>query len=163
MSGWCHYAHTMLMLCLYVCVFLCGFMYNGEDRGDGDSDEEEEEELVTDPKKHHSDEVSLITFCLSHLLSLFLSVCPFHSHFERVHWGSLTLFCYILQGTAYSEVNATEEMSTLVNYIEPVKFKCFEVATSEYGRLCVCERLCDCAGVCMCTSKCACAQVRVRV
>uniref|UniRef100_A0AAY5EPA1 1-phosphatidylinositol 4,5-bisphosphate phosphodiesterase n=1 Tax=Electrophorus electricus TaxID=8005 RepID=A0AAY5EPA1_ELEEL len=58
------------------------------DRGDGESDEEEEEELVTDPKKHLSDE-----------------------------------------GTAYSEVNATEEMSTLVNYIEPVKFKSFEVAT----------------------------------
>ncbi|KAK1796838.1 hypothetical protein P4O66_000929 [Electrophorus voltai] len=57
------------------------------DRGDGESDEEEEEELVTDPKKHLSDE-----------------------------------------GTAYSEVNATEEMSTLVNYIEPVKFKSFEVA-----------------------------------
>ncbi|CAI5798133.1 1-phosphatidylinositol 4,5-bisphosphate phosphodiesterase beta-3 isoform X1 [Podarcis lilfordi] len=32
------------------------------------------------------------------------------------------------EGTASSEVNATEEMSTLVNYIEPVKFKCFEVA-----------------------------------
>uniref|UniRef100_A0A8B9RAK1 1-phosphatidylinositol 4,5-bisphosphate phosphodiesterase n=1 Tax=Astyanax mexicanus TaxID=7994 RepID=A0A8B9RAK1_ASTMX len=32
------------------------------------------------------------------------------------------------EGTAYSEVNATEEMSTLVNYIEPVKFKSFEVA-----------------------------------
>uniref|UniRef100_A0A8K9V860 Phosphoinositide phospholipase C n=1 Tax=Oncorhynchus mykiss TaxID=8022 RepID=A0A8K9V860_ONCMY len=32
------------------------------------------------------------------------------------------------QGTASSEVNATEEMSTLVNYIEPVKFKSFEVA-----------------------------------
>uniref|UniRef100_A0A671Q3R3 1-phosphatidylinositol 4,5-bisphosphate phosphodiesterase n=1 Tax=Sinocyclocheilus anshuiensis TaxID=1608454 RepID=A0A671Q3R3_9TELE len=31
-------------------------------------------------------------------------------------------------GTAYSEVNATEEMSTLVNYIEPVKFKSFEAA-----------------------------------
>uniref|UniRef100_A0A665TQC7 Phosphoinositide phospholipase C n=1 Tax=Echeneis naucrates TaxID=173247 RepID=A0A665TQC7_ECHNA len=34
-------------------------------------------------------------------------------------------------GTASSEVNATEEMSTLVNYIEPVKFKSFEVATSK--------------------------------
>uniref|UniRef100_A0A8B9JYS8 Phosphoinositide phospholipase C n=1 Tax=Astyanax mexicanus TaxID=7994 RepID=A0A8B9JYS8_ASTMX len=34
----------------------------------------------------------------------------------------------LLSGTAYSEVNATEEMSTLVNYIEPVKFKSFEVA-----------------------------------
>ncbi|XP_056431240.1 1-phosphatidylinositol 4,5-bisphosphate phosphodiesterase beta-3 [Gadus chalcogrammus] len=33
------------------------------------------------------------------------------------------------EGTASSEVNATEEMSTLVNYIEPVKFKNFEVAT----------------------------------
>ncbi|XP_062849353.1 1-phosphatidylinositol 4,5-bisphosphate phosphodiesterase beta-3 [Trichomycterus rosablanca] len=32
------------------------------------------------------------------------------------------------EGTAYSEVNATEEMSTLVNYIEPVKFKSFELA-----------------------------------
>ncbi|XP_077444805.1 1-phosphatidylinositol 4,5-bisphosphate phosphodiesterase beta-3 [Stigmatopora argus] len=33
------------------------------------------------------------------------------------------------EGTASSEVNATEEMSTLVNYIEPVKFKTFEHAT----------------------------------
>ncbi|XP_034020054.1 1-phosphatidylinositol 4,5-bisphosphate phosphodiesterase beta-3 [Thalassophryne amazonica] len=33
------------------------------------------------------------------------------------------------EGTASSEVNATEEMSTLVNYIEPVKFKNFELAT----------------------------------
>uniref|UniRef100_A0A8C6TVM0 Phosphoinositide phospholipase C n=1 Tax=Neogobius melanostomus TaxID=47308 RepID=A0A8C6TVM0_9GOBI len=33
-----------------------------------------------------------------------------------------------VQGTASSEVNATEEMSTLVNYIEPVKFKSFQVA-----------------------------------
>ncbi|XP_067290971.1 1-phosphatidylinositol 4,5-bisphosphate phosphodiesterase beta-3 isoform X2 [Pseudorasbora parva] len=33
------------------------------------------------------------------------------------------------EGTAYSEVNATEEMSTLVNYIEPVKFKSFEAAS----------------------------------
>ncbi|KAK9524620.1 hypothetical protein VZT92_016997 [Zoarces viviparus] len=32
------------------------------------------------------------------------------------------------EGTASSEVSATEEMSTLVNYIEPVKFKSFEVA-----------------------------------
>ncbi|KAL4622926.1 1-phosphatidylinositol 4,5-bisphosphate phosphodiesterase beta-3 isoform X1 [Arapaima gigas] len=32
------------------------------------------------------------------------------------------------EGTASSEVNATEEMSNLVNYIEPVKFKSFEVA-----------------------------------
>uniref|UniRef100_A0A671Z1N8 Phosphoinositide phospholipase C n=1 Tax=Sparus aurata TaxID=8175 RepID=A0A671Z1N8_SPAAU len=34
----------------------------------------------------------------------------------------------LISGTASSEVNATEEMSTLVNYIEPVKFKSFEVA-----------------------------------
>uniref|UniRef100_A0A3Q2Y959 1-phosphatidylinositol 4,5-bisphosphate phosphodiesterase n=1 Tax=Hippocampus comes TaxID=109280 RepID=A0A3Q2Y959_HIPCM len=33
------------------------------------------------------------------------------------------------EGTASSEVNATEEMSTLVNYIEPVKFKSFELTT----------------------------------
>ncbi|KAM4617313.1 1-phosphatidylinositol 4,5-bisphosphate phosphodiesterase beta-3 isoform 2-T3 [Discoglossus pictus] len=32
------------------------------------------------------------------------------------------------EGTASSEVNATEEMSTLVNYVEPVKFKSFDVA-----------------------------------
>ncbi|KAM6158904.1 1-phosphatidylinositol 4,5-bisphosphate phosphodiesterase beta-3 [Rhynchocyon petersi] len=32
------------------------------------------------------------------------------------------------EGTASTEVNATEEMSTLVNYIEPVKFKSFEAA-----------------------------------
>lgn len=34
-------------------------------------------------------------------------------------------------------MNATEEMSTLVNYIEPVKFKSFEVATSK----CLCVRV----------------------
>ncbi|XP_041445109.1 phospholipase C beta 3 L homeolog isoform X1 [Xenopus laevis] len=32
------------------------------------------------------------------------------------------------EGTASSEVNATEEMSTLVNYVEPVKFKSFDAA-----------------------------------
>ncbi|XP_072351057.1 1-phosphatidylinositol 4,5-bisphosphate phosphodiesterase beta-1-like, partial [Scyliorhinus torazame] len=32
------------------------------------------------------------------------------------------------EGTAGSEVNATEEMSNLVNYVEPVKFKSFEAA-----------------------------------
>uniref|UniRef100_A0A7N6AH00 1-phosphatidylinositol 4,5-bisphosphate phosphodiesterase n=1 Tax=Anabas testudineus TaxID=64144 RepID=A0A7N6AH00_ANATE len=36
---------------------------------------------------------------------------------------------YPLQGTAGSEVKATEEMSYLVNYIEPVKFKGFEVTS----------------------------------
>ncbi|XP_069064007.1 1-phosphatidylinositol 4,5-bisphosphate phosphodiesterase beta-3 [Pleurodeles waltl] len=33
------------------------------------------------------------------------------------------------EGTASSEANATEEMSTLVNYVEPVKFKSFDVAS----------------------------------
>lgn len=37
------------------------------------------------------------------------------------------------QGTASSEVTATEEMSTLVNYIEPVKFKSFQAASSQWG------------------------------
>uniref|UniRef100_A0A672M7V9 Phosphoinositide phospholipase C n=1 Tax=Sinocyclocheilus grahami TaxID=75366 RepID=A0A672M7V9_SINGR len=41
---------------------------------------------------------------------------------------SNTKVTVIEMGTAYSEVNATEEMSTLVNYIEPVKFKSFEAA-----------------------------------
>ncbi|XP_028991478.1 1-phosphatidylinositol 4,5-bisphosphate phosphodiesterase beta-3 isoform X2 [Betta splendens] len=35
------------------------------------------------------------------------------------------------EGTAGSEVKATEEMSTLVNYIEPVKFKNFEMAAKK--------------------------------
>uniref|UniRef100_A0A8C6TWA5 Phosphoinositide phospholipase C n=1 Tax=Neogobius melanostomus TaxID=47308 RepID=A0A8C6TWA5_9GOBI len=47
---------------------------------------------------------------------VFLSVCN----------SDRTGLC--VQGTASSEVNATEEMSTLVNYIEPVKFKSFQVA-----------------------------------
>ncbi|KAG2468926.1 PLCB2 phosphodiesterase, partial [Polypterus senegalus] len=34
------------------------------------------------------------------------------------------------EGTASSEVNATEEMSNLVNYIEPVKFKSFDIASN---------------------------------
>ncbi|KAM4714875.1 1-phosphatidylinositol 4,5-bisphosphate phosphodiesterase beta-3 [Anableps anableps] len=33
------------------------------------------------------------------------------------------------EGTALNEVSATEEMSNLVNYIQPVKFKSFEVST----------------------------------
>uniref|UniRef100_A0AAQ6AFZ7 1-phosphatidylinositol 4,5-bisphosphate phosphodiesterase n=1 Tax=Amphiprion ocellaris TaxID=80972 RepID=A0AAQ6AFZ7_AMPOC len=45
---------------------------------------------------------------------------------KRVAACCVTLLC--CYGTASSEVNATEEMSTLVNYIEPVKFKSFEVA-----------------------------------
>ncbi|MBV98978.1 1-phosphatidylinositol 4,5-bisphosphate phosphodiesterase beta-3, partial [Eschrichtius robustus] len=40
------------------------------------------------------------------------------------------------EGTASSEVNATEEMSTLVNYIEPVKFKSFEAAR-RYHYICL--------------------------
>ncbi|KAG8564218.1 hypothetical protein GDO81_016371 [Engystomops pustulosus] len=34
------------------------------------------------------------------------------------------------EGTASSEVSATEEMSNLVNYVEPVKFKSFDVANN---------------------------------
>lgn len=49
---------------------------------------------------------------------------------EHQTWLTLS---FGLQGTASSEVNATEEMSTLVNYIEPVKFKSFEAARSEWG------------------------------
>lgn len=41
---------------------------------------------------------------------------------------SLTLF----QGTAGSEAMATEEMSNLVNYIQPVKFESFETSNSKY-------------------------------
>ncbi|XP_023821579.1 1-phosphatidylinositol 4,5-bisphosphate phosphodiesterase beta-3 isoform X2 [Oryzias latipes] len=35
------------------------------------------------------------------------------------------------EGTASSEVNATEEMSNLVNYVEPVKFKSFDLAAKK--------------------------------
>lgn len=49
--------------------------------------------------------------------------------------AALTLHPHPPQGTASSEVNATEEMSTLVNYIEPVKFKSFQAASSECGGL----------------------------
>uniref|UniRef100_A0A8C3APJ6 Phosphoinositide phospholipase C n=1 Tax=Cyclopterus lumpus TaxID=8103 RepID=A0A8C3APJ6_CYCLU len=60
-------------------------------------------------------------------------ICRFTSkHYEEWNLDYLgTITCSViclLQGTASSEVNATEEMSTLVNYIEPVKFKSFEVA-----------------------------------
>uniref|UniRef100_A0A7N6C059 1-phosphatidylinositol 4,5-bisphosphate phosphodiesterase n=1 Tax=Anabas testudineus TaxID=64144 RepID=A0A7N6C059_ANATE len=43
--------------------------------------------------------------------------------------GASVIGIYPLQGTAGSEVKATEEMSYLVNYIEPVKFKGFEVTS----------------------------------
>lgn len=38
--------------------------------------------------------------------------------------------CVILQGTAGSEAFATEEMSNLVIYIQPVKFNSFEASKS---------------------------------
>lgn len=44
-------------------------------------------------------------------------------------------FCVFFQGTAGSEAFATEEMSTLVNYIQPTKFHSFEVSKSEYDRM----------------------------
>uniref|UniRef100_A0A3Q2NXY1 Phosphoinositide phospholipase C n=1 Tax=Fundulus heteroclitus TaxID=8078 RepID=A0A3Q2NXY1_FUNHE len=40
------------------------------------------------------------------------------------------------EGTASSEAVATEEMSTLVNYIEPVKFKGFDAASCENVAFC---------------------------
>uniref|UniRef100_A0A669F9T7 Phosphoinositide phospholipase C n=1 Tax=Oreochromis niloticus TaxID=8128 RepID=A0A669F9T7_ORENI len=50
---------------------------------------------------------------------------PHNGKVQAALWISGICF---LQGTASSEANATEEMSNLVNYIEPVKFKTFEWA-----------------------------------
>lgn len=86
--------------------------------GEGESEEEEEDESVAELKKPNSDEVRLVGGGASGggTGPVFNTDCP-----------------PCPQGTASSEVNATEEMSTLVNYIEPVKFKSFEVANSECG------------------------------
>lgn len=87
--------------------------------GEGESEEDEEDETVTELKKPNSDEVMGNWGRTGPLIGqwpdwLIVGVCR-------------------PQGTASSEVNATEEMSTLVNYIEPVKFKSFEVANSKCG------------------------------
>lgn len=42
-----------------------------------------------------------------------------------------SIFPFLPQGTAGSEAMATEEMSNLVNYIQPVKFESFEVSKSK--------------------------------
>lgn len=55
------------------------------------------------------------------------------------------------QGTAGSEAFATEEMSTLVNYIQPTKFHSFETSKSEqnsfliylFGLICYCHVVTD--------------------
>lgn len=44
---------------------------------------------------------------------------------------SCSIFPSLPQGTAGSEAMATEEMSNLVNYIQPVKFESFEVSKSK--------------------------------
>lgn len=40
------------------------------------------------------------------------------------------LVCFHVQGTAGSEASATEEMSNLVIYVQPVKFNSFEGSKS---------------------------------
>uniref|UniRef100_A0A669BKZ0 Phosphoinositide phospholipase C n=1 Tax=Oreochromis niloticus TaxID=8128 RepID=A0A669BKZ0_ORENI len=54
---------------------------------------------------------------------------PHNGKVQAALWISGICF---LQGTASSEANATEEMSNLVNYIEPVKFKTFEWARKRF-------------------------------
>ncbi len=45
------------------------------------------------------------------------------------------MFGDFIQGTAGSEAFATEEMSTLVNYIQPTKFHSFEISKSKFDRI----------------------------
>lgn len=51
---------------------------------------------------------------------------------EALRAARLISAIFFPQGTASDEVVATEEMSNLVNYVEPVKFKSFEVATGKF-------------------------------
>lgn len=44
-------------------------------------------------------------------------------------------FCRLLQGSAEREAVATEEMSTLVNYVQPTKFNSFEASKSKKSSL----------------------------
>lgn len=39
--------------------------------------------------------------------------------------------CHLFQGSAEREAVATEEMSTLVNYVQPTKFNSFEASKSK--------------------------------
>lgn len=99
------------------CTLCISCAYDVLPGGEGESEEDEEDEPVTELKKPNSDEVRAIGGAGQ----------------AAGVWGAEWLTGVICrpQGTASSEVNATEEMSTLVNYIEPVKFKSFEVATSK--------------------------------
>lgn len=45
-------------------------------------------------------------------------------------WDVLFGVCFHIQGTAGSEAFATEEMSNLVIYIQPVKYNSFEASKS---------------------------------
>lgn len=51
-----------------------------------------------------------------------------------VTFGCLFCVCFHVQGTAGSEAFATEEMSNLVIYIQPVKFNSFEGSKSKQQR-----------------------------
>lgn len=56
--------------------------------------------------------------------------------FFSLQGRSFHLFLFGLfsaQGTAGLEVTAYEEMSSLVNYIQPIKFNSFEVSASKSG------------------------------
>lgn len=55
----------------------------------------------------------------------------FHLQGRSVHLFPFGLFS--AQGTAGLEVTAYEEMSSLVNYIQPIKFNSFEVSASKSG------------------------------
>lgn len=46
--------------------------------------------------------------------------------------------CFQTQGTAGSEAFATEEMSNLVIYIQPVKFNSFEASKSNHPESIIC-------------------------
>lgn len=57
--------------------------------------------------------------------------CVLFHHWKRcLHLSSLVFCCisFPFQGTAGLEVTAYEEMSSLVNYIQPIKFDSFEVS-----------------------------------
>lgn len=55
----------------------------------------------------------------------------FHLQGRSLHLFPFGLFS--AQGTAGLEVTAYEEMSSLVNYIQPIKFNSFEVSASKSG------------------------------
>lgn len=60
----------------------------------------------------------------------------------KLCFGCVTLilysFCRFLQGSAEREAVATEEMSTLVNYVQPTKFNSFEASKSKKSSLEIC-------------------------